>query len=57
MEAVKPRWLFHGHYHRRNSERVLLRDGWEVKVEGLDCENGFAKSWYITDLRDLAPSS
>jgi hypothetical protein len=54
VNAVRPTYLVHGHYHRRNSEDLPLPDGMVVHVEGFDCENGFARSWWVTDVADLA---
>jgi len=39
VEEVRPSLLVHGHYHHRNSALLRLRDGWEVQVEGLNCDD------------------
>lgn len=50
-EQVKPRWLLHGHLHRRYFRVVNL--GWgTVEVTGLDCA-GKQGNWVILDTRTM----
>lgn len=45
MDAVKPKLLYHGHYHYRYES--LLN---ETMVVGLDCDGHFEKNWTVLDL-------
>lgn len=38
VDAVRPRELYHGHYHATYREPLVLGDGHTVDVTGLDCD-------------------
>lgn len=35
VDAVRPHWLFHGHYHRRYAGERIAADGWRTEIVGL----------------------
>ena len=45
---VKPKLLFHGHYHLRYKEVIVMPYG-ELEVHGLGCEWMYQDSWTILD--------
>src|SRR4051812_17394182 len=52
-EAVRPRWVWHGHYHRRYDTTADLGYG-PVEVRGLDCDaTRLESNVVVTDLADL----
>lgn len=57
VDAVKPTYLFHGHYHCRYDGILPLPDGHTVKVIGLDCDGSkMPENVVIVDLRDQQQS-
>lgn len=55
VEAVRPDWLWHGHYHVFHAQRVDL--GWPLDVVGLDCDGtGMERNMAIIDLEMLRPA-
>lgn len=56
VDAVKPRMLFHGHYHYSNSTVLEIEEAPPVKIEALDMYKGLPlKSHYrVLDLGDLS---
>jgi len=56
VEAVQPRWVWHGHYHHRYTAVVDLGYG-PVRVEGLDCDDTtLAGNVLVVDLAAISPS-
>jgi predicted phosphodiesterase len=56
-EAVRPRWFWHGHYHRRYDLSTDLGYG-PVSVRGLDCDaTSLAGNVVVVDLEDLRVSA
>jgi len=53
LDVLCPRWVFHGHYHLRNSARIAWPDGTVGQIEGLDMDGTFERSWYVCDVADL----
>lgn len=54
VDAVRPRLLWHGHYHRRASALLTLDGGWHVQVEGFaDNQRGGPDAWAVVDLDRL----
>lgn len=39
VDIVRPAQIYHGHYHWRYDDELVLPDGHQVRVSGLDCDN------------------
>jgi predicted phosphodiesterase len=56
-EVTRPRWLWHGHYHRRYDATADLGYG-PVAVRGLDCDaTSFDANVVVVDLEELSTSA
>ncbi len=51
VEALRPKEIFHGHYHVHYTQLVDFGYG-PVRVRGLDCENSYQDSWIVLDTKD-----
>ena len=51
-EAVRPRWLMHGHLHRAYRRTCDIGYG-PVKVTGLDCDGGDGPNYAILDIKAM----
>lgn len=49
VEAARPAFLVHGHYHVAYSDEMMLRDGTVVPVRGLDSDQG-QRTFMVLDL-------
>lgn len=58
VQTVRPRWLWHGHYHVNHSAELAYPDGTSCQVRGLDM-NGteFRVNMDVVDLGDLPGAS
>jgi predicted phosphodiesterase len=46
VQKLKPKLLIHGHLHHRYTDRIMCGDdGRFTRIEGLDCDNTFERSW------------
>lgn len=52
VDAVRPRWLMHGHLHRAY-QRVCDFGYGPVEVTGLDCDGGKGPNYAILDVRSM----
>lgn len=51
VEAVRPKQIYHGHYHVRHSN-PYSRPGLEIPCEGLNCNGSVEESWIIFERLD-----
>jgi Calcineurin-like phosphoesterase len=52
VQAVRPRWLMHGHLHQSYQRRVDLGYG-PFEVTGLDCDGAPSGNWAILDVTTM----
>lgn len=50
VDAVKPDYLFHGHYHVYYKKELVLDDGHVTVVQGLGCDGYGRQSYTVVDL-------
>lgn len=54
VQQVRPRWLWHGHYHLNYAAELTYPDGSACRVRGLDMNGAeFAANMDVVDLADL----
>jgi len=51
VEAVRPKQIYHGHYHVRHSN-PYSRPGLTIPCEGLNCDGSVEQSWIVFDTED-----
>lgn len=55
VDAVRPRWVWHGHYHQRYTQLVDLGFG-PLMVNGLDCDGrNLDANVRVVNAKDMAP--
>lgn len=52
VDAVRPDYLFHGHYHLNYMQQLKLHNAHVVSVRGLACNGMGPDSWTIIDTKD-----
>jgi hypothetical protein len=53
IDAVRPRIVFHGHLHMRDTDSINLDDGFIVEVEAVDANINIVGSALVLDLPTL----
>lgn len=52
VDAVRPRWVLHGHLHRSYQLTASFGYG-SCEVTGLDCDGGDGPNWAVLDVRRM----
>lgn len=55
VDEVRPDYFYHGHYHTRYRQDIVVARNHLMQVRGLGCNGMGADSWTIIDTADLNP--